>query len=54
MSAHVLFNLLHDLRKSDKMRDLSSIFLPFRKEFNKFNITEAQKLDLYHMTLKLM
>ena len=29
MSAHVLLNLLDELRKSDKMRGLSSIYLFF-------------------------
>ena len=41
MSAHVLFNLLYELRKSDKMRDL----------FNTFTNTEARMLDsIYQMT----
>ena len=55
MSAHVLLNLLKELRKSDKMRGLPSILLLFRNEFNKFNNTGAQMLDsIYHMTLKLI
>ena len=34
------------------MQGLSSILSLFRKEFNKFNNTEAQMLDsIYHMTL---
>ena len=41
MSAHVLFNLLNELGKSDKMRGLSSILLLFRNEFNRFNNTRA-------------
>ena len=41
MSAHVLLNLLNELGKSDKMRGLSSIFLPFDNKFNKFNNTGA-------------
>ena len=49
MSAHVLLNLLNELRKRDKMRGLSSI-----NEFDKFNNTGALMLDsIYHMTLKL-
>ena len=32
MSAHVLFNLLIELRKSDKMRGLSNILSLFRNE----------------------
>ena len=53
MSAHVLWNLLNELGKSDKMRGLSSILSLFRKEFNKFNNTGSQILDsIYHMTLK--
>ena len=37
MSAHVLFNLLNELGKVDKMRGLPSILSLFRDEFNKFN-----------------
>ena len=50
MSAHVLFNLLKDFEKRDKMRGLSSILSLFRKEFNKFNNTGARMLDFFHMT----
>ena len=39
MSAHVLFNLLNELGKRDKMRGLPSILSLFRNEFNKFNNT---------------
>ena len=35
MSAHELLNLLNDLRKRDKMRDLLSILSLFRNEFAK-------------------
>ena len=42
MSAHILLNLLNELRKSDKMQGLSSILSPFRKEFNKFNNSGAR------------
>ena len=53
MSAHVLFNLLNELRKRDKMLGLLSISL-FRDKFNKFNKTGARMLDsIYHMALKL-
>ena len=41
MSAHVLLNLLNELRKSDKMPGLLSILLLFRNEFNQFNNTGA-------------
>ena len=51
MSAHVLLNLLNELRKRDKMRGLPSILPLFRNEFNKFNNTRARMLDsIYHMT----
>ena len=56
MSAHVLLNLLKDLRR-DKMRGLLSILSLFRNEFNKFNNTRARMLDsIYHkiMTLRLL
>ena len=36
MSAHVLLNLLNELRKRDKMRGVPSILSFFRNEFNKF------------------
>ena len=39
MSDHVLLNLLHELRKRDKMLGLPSILSLFRNEFNKFNKT---------------
>ena len=55
MSAHVLLNLLNELRKRDKMRGMPSIFSLFRNEFNKYNNTRGRMLDsIYHMkdTLK--
>ena len=52
MSAHVLLNLLNELRKSGKMRSLPSILLFFHNEFNKFNNTGARMLDsVYHILL---
>ena len=45
MSAHVLMNLLNELRKIDKMRGLSSISSLFRNEFTKLNNTRARMLD---------
>ena len=51
MSAHVLLNLLNELRKRDKMRGLPRILSHFRNEFNKFKNTRARMLDsIYHMT----
>ena len=55
MSAHVLSNLLNELKKRDKMRGLPSILSPFCNEFDKFNNTGARMLDsIYHMTLRLL
>ena len=55
MNAHVLLNLLNELRKTDKTRGLSSISSLFRNEFNKFSNTGARMLDsIYHMTLELL
>ena len=55
MIAHVLLNLLNELRKRDKMRGLPSILSLFRNEFNKFNNTRTRMLDsFYHMTLRLL
>ena len=51
MRAHVLLNLLNELRKRDKVRGLPSILSLFRNEINKFNNTRARMLDsIYHMT----
>ena len=55
MSAQVSLNLLNELRKSDKMRGLSSILSRFFA-MSLINIyyAEARMLDIiYHMTLKL-
>ena len=56
MSAHVLLNLLNELRKRDKMRGLPSILSLFcNKFYNKFNNTRAQMFDsIYHMKLRLL
>ena len=55
MSAHVLLNLLNELRKRDKMRGLPSILSLFRNEFNKFNKTRARMLDsIYHMAFNYL
>ena len=55
MSAHVLLNLLNDLRKIDKMQGLPSILPLFRNKFYKFNKTGAPMLySTYHMTFKLV
>ena len=51
MSAHVLLNLLNELRKRDKMLGLPSILSLFHNEFNKFNNTGARMFDyIDHMT----
>ena len=55
MSTLVLLNLLNELGKRYKMRDLSSILSLFHNELNKFNNTRARMLDsIYHMTLTLL
>ena len=41
MSAHVLLNLLNELRKRDKMLGKPRTLSLFRNEFNKFNNTRA-------------
>ena len=54
MSAHVLLNLLNELRKRDKIWGLPSILSLFHNEFNKFNNTEARMWDsIYHMMMTL-
>ena len=50
MSAHVLLNLLNEVRNRDKMIGFLSILSLFRNEFNKFNNTRARMLDsIYHI-----
>ena len=50
MSDHVLMDLLNELRETDKIRSILSLF---RNELNKFSITRARMLDSIHqMTLK--
>ena len=53
MSAHVLLNLVNRLRKSDKMRGLSSILSLFHNEFNKFKNTRARMLDSIYGDIKI-
>ena len=53
MSAHVLLNLLNELRKKIRCEALPSILSVFRNEFNKFNNTGTRMQDsICHMTLK--
>ena len=55
MNAHILLNLLNELKKSNKMRGLPSILSLFRNELNEVNNTGARMLDsIYPMTLKLL
>ena len=42
MSAHVLLNLSNELRKSNKLLNILSLF---RNKFDKFNYTGAKILD---------
>ena len=52
MSAHVLSNLLNELRKRNKIGGLRAFYLFFAT--NKSNKTGAQMLDsIYHMTYNL-
>ena len=53
MRAHVLLNLLNELRKSDKMQGLPCILLLFRNEFYKFINTIAGMLDSFLLYDKL-
>ena len=51
MSAHVLFNLLNELGKRDKMRGSPSILSLFSNKFNKFSNKRARRSDsIYQMT----
>ena len=52
MSAHVLLNLLNELRKRDQMRGSPSILSLFGNEFNKFNNAETRMLhSIYHYVI---
>ena len=55
MSVHVLLNLLNELRKRDKMPDLSSILSLFGNKSNKFNNTGAlsfvQRYNRWHYVI---
>ena len=54
MSAHVLLNLLNELRKRKNARLAEHFIFFFCNDINKFNNTGALMLDsFYHMTLKL-
>ena len=53
MSAHVLLNLLNELRKKIRCEAVPSILSVFPNEFNKYNNTGARMQDsIYHITLK--
>ena len=54
MSAHVLFSLLNELRKSDTMLAKHRILSLFLNSVNKWNNTEPPMIDsIHHRTLKL-
>ena len=56
MNEHVIFNLLSELRKRDKMRELMSILSLFCNEFYNYINTKAQILESFynHVTLRLL
>ena len=50
-----LMNLLIELGKRDKLRDLPNILSLLYNEFDKFNNTRERKLNfIYHMALRLL
>ena len=53
LRAHVLLNLLNELRKRDKMQGLHSILSLFHNKFNKFNNTGARMLDSITHDIKI-
>ena len=54
MSAHVLLNLINEMRKRYKMRGLPSILSLFRNKFNQFHNTRTRMLDsIYHTAFYL-
>ena len=52
MSTHVLLNLIKELRKSEKIRGLPSIYVFFAT--NKFNNTKEQMLDSISYDFKII
>ena len=55
MSAHVLLNLLNELRKSNKYEACPAFYCFFCNKLNKLNNTGAQMFDsIYHMKFKLL
>ena len=51
MRAHVLLNLINELRNRDKMRGLQRMLSLLCNELNKFNNTGTRMLDpIYRMT----
>ena len=52
MSAHVLLNLLNEVRKRDKMRGLPSILSLLLNEFDELNNTGTQMLDSIYNGIK--
>ena len=50
MSAHILLNLLNELRKRDKMRGLPSTLSLFRNEFNTFNKTRERMIVRFFLS----
>ena len=53
MSAHVLLNLLNELRKRDKYEDCRAFYLFFATSLITFNKTGARMLDfIYQMTFR--
>ena len=46
-NAHILLNLLNELKKSDKMRDLPILLSLFRNQFNKFRNTAGHDVRSY-------
>ena len=53
MSAHVLLNLLNELKKGDKMQGLLSILSPFCNIFNNFNHNGAWLLCDFKIIFKV-
>ena len=54
MSTHVLLNLLNELDKRDKMRDLPSILSLFRNFFYKFNNTYMSMNVRFYLSYEIM
>ena len=52
MSAHVLLNLLNEMRKRDKLQVLQSILFLFRNKFNRYVFNTICEINFFFANLQ--